>query len=164
MPAGKKLRKKKAAKEPPTPSVMEEDTAAAGSTEAPPKSKRKRRTSENASVAKDAAEDCAAPPSKKNKKDLVNERKTKLLEDSRADAKEDFEGEREETLASLPVAYKQMFGKIGFTKYGKKKLLIPVLILSPYDVPGGEDSVRDQWLAMFKRVRTVKSMFCFLRA
>ena len=71
------------------------------------------------------------------------------LEDKKKIAKRIFEQEKEEILNSIPENYRNKFGQIGFTKWGK--CLLPILILNPYDVPPGE--VRGKWLTMYEKVR-----------
>lgn len=69
-----------------------------------------------------------------------------------AELKRAFEQERDEILASIPEDYKKMFGQIGFTKWSKN--LIPVVILNPYRLPGGQEgTVRHRWLAMYEKLR-----------
>jgi hypothetical protein len=76
-----------------------------------------------------------------------------LSEIERQDLKEEFEARRNKIMDQVPDAYKQMFGQVGFGKWGK--LIHPVLIVSPYDVPMGPDSPREQWLGMFERVSSL---------
>jgi hypothetical protein len=63
-------------------------------------------------------------------------------------AQKKFEEERDAVLASIPESYRALFGQIGF--YPWSKSLLPVLIVSPYDVP--PSPVRKQWLEMFNKV------------
>lgn len=90
--------------------------------------------------------------SKKSKRSsaISMERKQKLLEEAKRDAKKEFEKSREEILKKIPKKYSNMFGSIGFTKWNKGTI-IPVLILSPYEVPPG--AVRQMWMDMFAKVR-----------
>ena len=67
----------------------------------------------------------------------------------RAEMRRAFEAERDEILSIIPDEYRDMFGQIGFTKWGKG--LIPVVILNPYHLPN--NCVRNQWLAMFEKLR-----------
>jgi hypothetical protein len=62
--------------------------------------------------------------------------------------KADFENVRDEVLDQVPEKVKQRFGQICFSKWGKE--MLPVLVLSPYDVP--PEAVRDMWFAMYKKV------------
>jgi hypothetical protein len=64
------------------------------------------------------------------------------------DAKIEFDENKKNILDSIPKAYKENFGQIGFGKWAKKWL--PVLIRSPYDV--GPGTVRRQWFAMYEKV------------
>jgi hypothetical protein len=63
-------------------------------------------------------------------------------------AQKKFEEERDAVLASIPESYRALFGQIGF--YPWSKSLLPVLIVSPFDVP--PSPVRKQWLEMFNKV------------
>jgi hypothetical protein len=99
-------------------------------------------------------------PNKKNETATIEKseaamlrRKEDLLELSRQDAKQEFEAGRKRVMDQVPDAYKQMFGQAGFGKWGKH--ILPVLIMSPYDVSMGEGSPREQWLGMFERVSSL---------
>jgi hypothetical protein len=80
-------------------------------------------------------------------------RKEHQLESSRQDAKQELEAGRKRVMDQVPDAYKQMFGQVGFGQWGKH--ILPVLIMSPYDVSMGEGSPREQWLGMFERVSSL---------
>ena len=82
-----------------------------------------------------------------NLADLTTE---KRLEVAKADVKRIFEEERDEVLKSIPAEYSNMMGQIGFTKWGRNTL--PILILNPFHVPPGK--VREQWMTMYKTVRS----------
>jgi len=88
---------------------------------------------------------------KRQQRKTLDEKKQRILEGAIHDAKKEFEKLKAETLSAIPETYKSMFGQIGFTKW--KKEMIPVLILSPFDVSPGP--VRDGWLQMFERVSSV---------
>jgi hypothetical protein len=64
------------------------------------------------------------------------------------DAKIEFDKNKKNILDSIPKAYKEKFGQIGFGRWAKK--WVPVLIRSPYDVRPG--TTRRQWLAMYEKV------------
>jgi hypothetical protein len=81
---------------------------------------------------------------------LSEERRKKLLQDVKKDAKLQFEADRKAVLESLPDSVKQLFGQIGFAKWGREKVYFPVLILSPFDVPPGD--ARALWLQKYKAV------------
>ena len=84
-----------------------------------------------------------------------------------------FEKEREKTLKELPDSIKQMFGQIGFYRqlpdddsdnsddatnnHNVVPILVPVLIMNPYDVP--PKPVRDiYWFDFFSRAKRSKSL------
>ena len=69
---------------------------------------------------------------------------------NRDSLKKDFEKERNEILEAMPDDYKAMLGQIGFAKWSKN--LVPVLILSPFDLPPGVGSVREQWMHMYEKL------------
>jgi len=69
---------------------------------------------------------------------------------NRLELKQDFEKERDEILEAIPDDYKAMLGQIGFAKWSKN--LVPVLILSPFDLPPGVGSVREQWMHMYEKL------------
>lgn len=73
-------------------------------------------------------------------------------------AKKKFEKEREKTLAELPESVKAMFGQIGFAaSEHDENEIIPVLVLSPYDVP--PKPVRDvYWYDLFGKAKRSKSV------
>lgn len=86
----------------------------------------------------------------KKRKPAINVEKMKvLLNSAKKDAKKEFEAYRDGILAKIPKKYKISFGQIGFTKWNKG--MVPVLILSPFQVPPGE--VRSMWISMFEKVR-----------
>jgi hypothetical protein len=74
-------------------------------------------------------------------------------------AQKKFEDERDAVLASIPESYRALFGQIGF--YPWSKSLLPVLIVSPYDVP--PEPVRKQWLEMFNKVSFNATLWIFDR-
>jgi len=88
---------------------------------------------------------------KKRKLDPIRDRKRmeKLLEIGRREAKAELEKEKSKVMSKLPVEVKNLFGKIGFAKWGRDCL--PALALSPYRVPPG--AARDAWMNMFRRMR-----------
>jgi hypothetical protein len=90
----------------------------------------------------------------KKSEEATIKRKEKLLELARADAKANFEELQKEVLDRVPEDYKKMFGQSGFAKWGARTFY-PALIVSPYDVPMGEGSPRDQWLEMFGNVSSL---------
>ncbi|CAJ1961073.1 unnamed protein product [Cylindrotheca closterium] len=63
--------------------------------------------------------------------------------------KEKFEKRKQEVLDSLPGEVKSKFGQQFFAKWAKSPL--PVLVLSPYNVPPGP--VRDMWFDMYEKVK-----------
>jgi hypothetical protein len=70
------------------------------------------------------------------------------------DAKRDFEKGREKQLSQLPDNIKSMFGQIGFAfqEYDEEREIVPVLVLSPYDVP--PKPFRDiYWFDLFSQVK-----------
>jgi hypothetical protein len=87
---------------------------------------------------------------KEMSEEAVRIRKEKLLEGARKDAKAEFEATRKEMLDRVPEDYKKMFSQAGFAKWGK--VMLPALIVSPYDVPMGEGSPREQWIGMLNNV------------
>jgi hypothetical protein len=82
--------------------------------------------------------------------EAARKRKENLLEIAREDAKADFAAHRKDVLDRVPEDYKKMFGQAGFAKWGKA--VLPVLIVSPFDVPMGDGSPRDKWLRMLDNV------------
>jgi hypothetical protein len=74
-----------------------------------------------------------------------------VLEGARKDAKKEFEAKRDAFLSTLPDLLKRMFGQMGFVKYQKE--FLPVLILSPYNVPPSQ--TRDNWLTGYENVRCI---------
>jgi len=72
--------------------------------------------------------------------------------------KKKFEKEREKTLAELPDSVKAMFNQIGFAPAEHDESeLVPVLILSPYDVP--PKPVRDvYWYDLFGKAKRSKEV------
>ena len=91
------------------------------------------------------------PITKKTSTDSNIDRKKKLekaLREGRADAKHEFEQQRDEVFQTLSASYQQMFGQIIFAKW--KKGYLPALVLSPYSVPPGP--VRTMWMEKFEKV------------
>lgn len=85
------------------------------------------------------------------------------------EAKKKFEKEREKILSEIPTSIKDMFGQIGFTAAEPNDdsdqdddghslpEIIPILILSPYDVP--PKPVRDvYWFDMFAKNKRTKKL------
>lgn len=75
------------------------------------------------------------------------------------DAKKNFEKGREKQLSELPDNVKSMFGQIGFAfqEYDEEREIVPVLVLSPYDVP--PKPIRDiYWFDLFSRVKRSKKL------
>ena len=73
-------------------------------------------------------------------------------------AKRKFEAEREKILSELPESVKAMFGTIGFAaaEFDENEI-IPVLVMSPYDVP--PKPVRDvYWFDLFSKCKRSKSL------
>lgn len=73
-------------------------------------------------------------------------------------AKKKFEKEREKTLGELPDSIKDMFGQIGFAPSDDhENVIVPVLVVSPYDVP--PKPVRDvYWYDMFGKAKRSKKV------
>lgn len=91
------------------------------------------------------------PITKKKSTDSNVDRKKKLekaLREGRADAKHEFELQRDEVFQTLSTSYQQMFGQIIFAKW--KKSYLPALVLSPYSAPPGP--VRTMWMDKFEKV------------
>ena len=88
----------------------------------------------------------SSKPTKDQKK-----RNEKLLREAIAEAKRDFEADRAAVLDQVPSKVQDMFGQVGFGKWGKN--MLPVLILGPYTVPPGQ--ARDTWMEMFNKVRRI---------
>ena len=82
-------------------------------------------------------------------------KKQKVLQDGKALAKKNFEAKRAEILDMIPDECKNIFGQICFARWQTR--LIPVLILSPFDVPPGE--ARDGWYTKFEKVRIYVLLF-----
>ena len=82
------------------------------------------------------------------KKNIMN--REDRIAHNRLELKQDFEKERDEILEAIPDDYKAMLGQIGFAKWSKN--LVPVLILSPFDLPPGVGSVREQWMHMYEKL------------
>jgi hypothetical protein len=102
----------------------------------------------------DAKEEFEAERNKiEKRKAAMIRRKEDLLESSRQDAKQEFEAGRKTIMDRVPDQYKNRFGEVSFAKWGMR--IRPVLIVSPYDVPMGPDSPREQWLGMFERVSSL---------
>jgi hypothetical protein len=73
-------------------------------------------------------------------------------------AKSRFEDERKQILSELPESIKAMFGTIGFAaaEFDENEI-IPVLVMSPYDVP--PKPVRDvYWFDLFSKLKRTKSL------
>jgi hypothetical protein len=81
--------------------------------------------------------------------EAARKRRENLLA-ARRDAKAEFEAQQKEVLDRVPEDYKKMFGKVGFIRWGDAAL--PALIVSPYSVPAGIGSPREQWLEMLNKV------------
>jgi len=79
-------------------------------------------------------------------------RRVDQLETERIEAKQAFESDRDYVLGHLPDSVKEMFGQVGFYKFGKT--YYGALVLNPYHAPYGPGAVRDQWLEMFEKVNT----------
>jgi hypothetical protein len=149
----KKGRKSKSSVDP-----HEDNEVAATVTQSSRKKGRKRASSADPPEDDEVADEIQ--PNKKNETATIEKseaamlrRKEDLLELSRQDAKQEFEAGRKRVMDQVPDAYKQMFGQAGFGKWGKH--ILPVLIMSPYDVSMGEGSPREQWLGMFERVSSL---------
>lgn len=73
-------------------------------------------------------------------------------------AKKLFEAEREKILSELPESIKAMFGTIGFAAAEfDENDMIPVLVMSPYDVP--PKPVRDvYWFDYFSKAKRSKTL------
>ena len=69
-------------------------------------------------------------------------------------AKSSFEAEKKQILADLPESIKSMFGTIGFAAAEfDENDKVPVLIMSPYDVP--PKPVRDvYWFDQYSKFTT----------
>ena len=99
------------------------------------------------------------PITKKKSTDSNVDRKKKLekaLREGRADAKHEFEQQRDEVFQTLSASYQQMFGQIIFAKW--KKGYLPALVLSPYSVPPGP--VRTMWMDKFEKVSYSRMVSC----
>lgn len=73
-------------------------------------------------------------------------------------AKKKFEAERKQILEELPESIKDSFGLIGFApgEFDETEI-IPVLVVSPYDVP--PKPVRDvYWFDMFSKAKRSKNL------
>ena len=73
-------------------------------------------------------------------------------------AKSKFEAERKQILADLPESIKAMFGTIGFAaaEFDENEI-VPVLVMSPYDVP--PKPVRDvYWFDQYSKAKRSKSL------
>ena len=96
------------------------------------------------------------PATKKRKKqstaveenEPTMEEKEQMLQEGIEEARMQFENDRDELLASLPSSYSEKFKEIGFAKWAGS--VIPVLVLSPYDVPPGK--VRNDWMKGYENV------------
>lgn len=73
-------------------------------------------------------------------------------------AKSKFEAERKQILADLPESIKAMFGTIGFAEAEfDENEIVPVLIMSPYDVP--PKPVRDvYWFDQYSKAKRSKCL------
>lgn len=76
----------------------------------------------------------------------------KLASKAREEVRKEFNAERDRVLHQVPAAMKDMFGQIGFGKFGKKDWY-PVVIISPFDT--GSPKAYSDWDNMYQRVRTV---------
>ena len=73
-------------------------------------------------------------------------------------AKSKFEAERKQILSDLPDSIKSMFGTIGFAaaEFDENEI-VPVLVMSPYDVP--PKPVRDvYWFDQYSKAKRSKSL------
>ena len=94
-------------------------------------------------AAREDDDDDGIPPEYESKWDDMAKKRYRKL-------KQRFEEERDEILGNIPDSVKDLFGQVGFTKWGKFNL--PVLVRSPYDVSPGD--VRDIWFDMYNKVST----------
>jgi hypothetical protein len=62
--------------------------------------------------------------------------------------KADWEATRDVVLDEVLDKVKQKYGQICFSKWGKE--ILPVLVMSPFDVPPGP--VREMWFDMYEKV------------
>lgn len=77
-----------------------------------------------------------------------------------SEAQLEFENEKKKILQSLPEDYTSWFKVVGFAKWKSKYL--PAMVVSPYDVAPGR--VRDQWMAMYNKVRPRARYHSFLNS
>jgi hypothetical protein len=82
----------------------------------------------------------------RTRENAARKRKKRLLEGARRVAIADFAAHRKEVLGRVPEDYKNMFGQVGFVKWGET--VLAALIVSPYSVPTGDGSPRENWLEM----------------
>jgi hypothetical protein len=78
----------------------------------------------------------------------------KLASRAREDLRKEFTLERDRVLTQVPSAIRDMFGQIGFGKFGKKDWF-PVVIISPFDT--GSVNAYADWDSMYQRVRRTVS-------
>ena len=72
-------------------------------------------------------------------------------------AKREFEQERDKVLKDLPSSVKDSFGAIGFTYSELFETEVPVLIVSPYDVP--PKPIREiYWFDMYTKEKRKKAL------
>lgn len=97
-------------------------------------------------------------PQKKTKKTTAaavvhysRARLEKLASRAREDLRKEFALERDRVLTQVPASIRDMFGHIGFGKFGKKDWF-PVVIISPFDT--GSANAYADWDSMYQRVRT----------
>ena len=72
----------------------------------------------------------------------------KLLAIGKREAKAELVREKERVMKRLPQSVKNLFGQVGFARWGAQCL--PALCLDPYKVPPG--AAREAWMNMFKNV------------
>lgn len=92
---------------------------------------------------------------------LSPEDRQNLLKKVRADAKKNFDANRDAVLATLPVSHKNLFNQIGFTKKAKMGLnsraYVPVLVVNPYSTSPGK--ARNSWFAAYETVSDVDTKY-----
>jgi hypothetical protein len=95
----------------------------------------------------------------KKSEEATRKRKEKLLEGAREDAKAELVAYRKYVLGRVPEDYKNMFGQVGFAKWGKA--ILAAMIVSPFDVPMGIGSPREKWMTMLNNVSAFVLMLSF---
>ena len=85
--------------------------------------------------------DAGIPLAYRTKWDSVKKRRFRKI-------KSNFEGERVDVLSSIPPTLTDLFGQVGFVKWGKTTL--PVLVRNPCDVALGQ--ARHLWFEMYSDV------------